>query len=148
VKIQVSPTSQLVFERLGDGSSLLFDPTTDSVHALNPTATKVWEVLREGGDEERVRQVLVASLGQDAGELALQNTLGQFRQAGLIRTDADTMLLANASRRETLRRLSLGFATAMAFPLIQTLTGSEQRAHAQGSGSQQTTIRPTTAGDQ
>ncbi len=142
MRIQLSKSVDLVFERLADGSSVLFDPEADSAHALNPAATKVWEVLLEGGGEASVRKILAATVGGDVDDAAVHNTLAQFKEAGLVRTDDDALLVANASRRETIRRLSLGFAVAMGFPLIETLTGSEQRAHAQVAGSEPATTGP------
>jgi hypothetical protein len=135
MRIFILRDSGLVFERLDDGSSILFDPAGDATHALNPAATRVWEALVAGGDEGRIRGVLASSLGCDIGDAGVYNTLFQFREAGLIRTDEETRLGDHPSRRDTLRRLSLGFATAMAFPLIETLTGSQQRAYAQAAGS-------------
>lgn len=130
MRIYVARDPKLVFERLEDGTSIVFDPATDSTHALNRSATRVWSALVEGGDDIRVRSVLEDELGPGIRDEAVHNTLAQFQAAGLIRTDGDPRLAANLSRRDTLRRMSIGFAAAMAFPLIETLTGNEQRAHA------------------
>lgn len=135
MEIHVTRNAGMLFERLEDGASIVFDPVADAAHALNPSATRVWEALIEGGDKTNVRSVLTESLGPAATEDAVYNTLAQFQAAGLIRTSRDDLLATHSSRREALRRLSLGFAAIMGFPLIETLTGTQQRALAQAAKS-------------
>ena len=145
MRITVKRDPGLAHERLDDGSSIIFDPAGDRAHALNRSATRVWEALASGGGEQEIERLLAESLGASPDRAAVLNVLHQFQQAGLIETDAEpAALAAHASRRTVLRRLSLSFVAAMAFPLIETLTGAEQRVYAQSAGSPTTTLQPTT----
>jgi hypothetical protein len=144
MKIAVRRHPDIIFERLDDGSSIVFDRDADRAHALNPSATQVWETLTSPSGEGDLKHVIAECLGVEVDDTAVLNTLYQFQQAGLITVDESPVPLVNyASRRSVLRGLSLSFAAAMAFPLIETLTGTEQASYALNAISMETSSTTT-----
>ena len=82
--------SALPFQRL-DEEVLVVDPRTRSVHLLNPTATRVWELLQSTTTQPRLLEILCAEFEApaDAIRTDLERLLGDLSAKGLIGREED-----------------------------------------------------------
>ena len=73
----------------------LYDPRSEVVHILNPTAAAVWQLADGAGEVEDIAAQLAELYGLETGvvEEDVQDILAQFRQAGLLQ---NRTLLARA----------------------------------------------------
>ena len=82
--------SALPFQRL-DEEVLVVDPRTRSVHLLNPTATRVWELLQTTTTQSRLIEVLCAEFEAPADAIRrdLEQLLVDLSAKGLIGREDD-----------------------------------------------------------
>jgi PqqD family protein of HPr-rel-A system len=82
--------SALPYQRL-DEEVLVVDPRTRSVHLLNPTATRVWELLQSTTTQSRLLELLCAEFEAppDAIRTDLERLLGDLSAKGLIGREDD-----------------------------------------------------------
>jgi Coenzyme PQQ synthesis protein D (PqqD) len=121
MQIERRDSSDLIVNGLPDGSKVIVDSRNEKVFALNPTAGAAWDAC---GSETTVAKVAEQMRRADAtvtDELAEQ-AIQQLQEKELVRTSG---LLRNASRRQVLAGL-----TAVALPLVVSMTMTEQRAFA------------------
>lgn len=80
----------VTFKQLDETETMLYDPKTDALHILNPTAKLIWKLC----DGEHTLEDMVAALetqftgteGKDiSGEI--QTTLNTFAAQGLLQPD-------------------------------------------------------------
>ena len=111
---------EFVVERLPDGSTVVFESATKTVHSLNPLAALVFEACREKISVTR----LIEAIGSPVSEEPILAAIGELESAGLVeRSGAE-----GTSRRGVLR--AVGIAAGAAVPMVLSLTASEQRAYA------------------
>jgi len=139
----------LVVEQLPDGSTVIFDERSKSVHSLDPSATVVWRACAAGATLPRIVEALAAHFGAPVNVEVASNAIAQLQQAKLIESGAPTAVavpvagaVKDLGRRSILK--GVGSLGALAVPVVLTLTAAEQRAYAVPvqAGSGTTTTRP------
>jgi len=105
-----------------DNETIVYDPTVDRVHLLDPTTSRVFEVLN--GTDDPPADLPAQEL------LAL--SLAELSKADLLEPEhAKSSALTEISRRELLRKAALTGVAAVFLPAITTIYPST--ANAQGS---------------
>jgi len=118
-----------VVEKLPDGSTVVFDTLTKTVHSINQTAAAAFGAC---GDRQTVAQLATAM--QEILELPVTEETAlaavyQLEGAGLVACSGSRPPeRREASRRSMLR--AVGSAAAIAAPLVLSLSAAEQRAYA------------------
>jgi|SRR5579863_6597003 hypothetical protein len=121
MQIERRDTSDLIVNGLPDGSKVIVDSRNEKVFALNATAGAAWDAC---GSETSVARVAEQMRRADAAvtEEIAEQAIQQLQEKELVRTSG---FLHNASRRQVLAGL-----TAVALPLVVSMTMTEQRAFA------------------
>lgn len=129
MQIERNDVNGLVVNGLPDGSKVIVDPANERVYALNATAGAAWDACQRPTTiseiAEDMRRTQSPAVTNEIAEQAIQ----QLQEKDLIKTSG---LLKNASRRQVLAGL-----TAVALPLVVSMTMTEQRAFAQVANSGQ-----------
>ncbi|HTA78864.1 MAG TPA: PqqD family protein [Terracidiphilus sp.] len=137
MQIERKDSNDLVVNGLPDGSKVIVDSKNEMVYALNATAGAAWDAC---GAQTTLSAVAADMRRADptiTDQVAEQAIL-QLEEKKLIKSSG---LLHNASRRQVLAGL-----TAVALPLVVSMTMSEQRAFAAVANSGQPTPPPTDPG--
>jgi hypothetical protein len=130
MQVQRTNLSDLSVDKLPDGSKVIVDHKNETVFALNATAGAAWDACSDPTTIAKVAESMQRSLHPSVSEeLALEAIL-QLQDKNLVTTKGS---FSNASRRSMLARLS-----AIALPVVVSLTIAEQRAHASTAGSRAT----------
>ena len=131
MQVERTSTNDLLVDKLPDGSKLIVDPKNETVFALNATAGAAWDACSGPTTLSKVAEDMQRSLDPSVTEeLALQSIL-QLREKKLVTTSgAPSGATSGATRRQVFATLS-----AIALPVVVSLTMAEQRAHAQSAGS-------------
>ena len=115
-------SENLVVQQLPDGSRLLSDHGTGTIHALNATAGAAWDACDSASTvadvTEKMQQSLNATVSEELAELAIS----ELEANNLVKTSGAT--LADSRRR------FIWQAGMAAVPLVIAMTQSEQRAYA------------------
>lgn len=111
---------------------LVYDPSADVVHLLNPTAATVFAQIASGSTQQQIIDQLNAQATESAsGEDLYDIALDELNTAGLL---AESQILAqrgiDPTRRQALQRI----ATVGAGILIPAVLTLAPRLYAQGSG--------------
>jgi hypothetical protein len=126
---------RLVVEHLADGSASVVNLAGDEAHSLNQAAAAIWACCETPVTATEIEASLSEEGPASLDRAAILAALDQLERLGLVErvsgSAARVPELAMASRRHALRRLAWGSAAAAAMPFIWTLTGGEQRLHAQ-----------------
>lgn len=116
-----------------DGQMLIYNQNADTIHLLDPTTARVFELLQNGA---RTQEEVVSELpdidGSRSGDALFDLAIEELRKAELL--DERVALAApiiGISRRELLRKVALTGAAAAIVPTIVTLSAT--RAFGQGS---------------
>ena len=129
--MQIERTDQnLLVNGLPDGSKVIVDAKNEKVFALNATAGAAWDACGSQSTLSEVAADMRRVNPAITDEVAEQAVL-QLKEKELVKTSG---FLNNASRRQVLAGL-----TAVALPLVVSMTMSEQRAFAAVANSTQTT---------
>jgi hypothetical protein len=139
MQVARTSTNDLLVDKLPDGSKVIVDPKNEIVFALNATAGAAWDACSSPTTLLKVAEDMQRSLDPNVTEeLALQSIL-QLQEKKLVTTSGAP---SGATRRQVFATLS-----AIALPVVVSLTIAEQRAHAQsaGSGGQTTGAAPAPA---
>lgn len=82
---RLRPAPRVLHRRVG-ADSVLLDVASGRYFELNPTGTRVWELLAQGPTRTELVAVLEAEFEADAGELAadLESLLGELLDRGLL----------------------------------------------------------------
>jgi hypothetical protein len=128
VNMQVERTnSDLLVDKLPDGSRVIVDSKNETVFALNATAGAAWDACSARTTLSKVAEDMRRSFDSSVTEeLALEAIL-QLQDKNLVTTSGSS---SNATRRHV-----FATAAAIALPLVVSLTMAEQRAHANFVGS-------------
>ena len=122
MQIERSNVSDLLVNRLPDGSRIIVNSQNETVFALNATAGAAWDACSEPTTlaqmTERMQHSFDPNVTQELAEAAVQQLEGKK-----LVTVAPN--LPKATRREVLAGLS-----AVALPLVVSLTAAEQKAYA------------------
>jgi len=120
-----------IVEKLPDGSTVVLDTVTKTVHSINQAAAAAFEACRERQTVARLATAMQEILQSPVTEEMALEAVWELQRAGLI--------ACSGSRppevAETSRRSVLKTAAAVAAPLVLSLTAAEQRAYALTGGS-------------
>jgi|ERR1035438_9956020 hypothetical protein len=120
--MQIERTNKnLVVNGLPDGSKVIVDSKNEKVFALNATAGAAWDACSSQTTLSDVAADMRRNNPAITDEVAEQ-AISQLKEKELVKTSG---LLNNASRRQVLAGL-----TAVALPLVVSMTMTEQRAFA------------------
>jgi hypothetical protein len=120
--MQIERTNKnLVVNGLPDGSKVIVDSKNEKVFALNATAGAAWDACSSQTTLSDVAADMRRNNPAITDEVAEQ-AISQVKEKELVKTSG---LLNNASRRQVLAGL-----TAVALPLVVSMTMTEQRAFA------------------
>lgn len=111
----------LLAHRLDD-QFLVYDPSADKIHLLDPATARVYEVLASRGVNR--------TEDDSAAEALFALSLDELNRAGLLDQSRREQLLPDVTRRKLVKRLALAGATALLIPAITTLAAPD--ASAQG----------------
>ena len=127
MQIERTNSDALAVNKLPDGSMLLVDPTNEKVFALNPTAGAAWDACGAATTLSSVTSSMQRSFDPGISEELAEKAILQLQEQKLVKTSGS---FSQATRREFISTLS-----AIALPLVVSLTMSDQRAYAQKAGS-------------
>ena len=122
MQVQRRDTNNLVVSGLPDGSKMIVDSSNEKVFALNPTAGAAWDACSSQTTLAAVAEDMRRTCNPAITDEAAEQAILQLHEKELVKTSG---LLRNANRRRVLAGLS-----AVALPLIVSMTMSEQRAFA------------------
>lgn len=128
MQIERKDSNDLVVNGLPDGSKVIVDSKNEMVYALNATAGAAWDAC---GAQTTLSAVADAMRGADptVTDQVAEQAILQLEEKNLVKASG---FLHNASRRQVLAGL-----TAVALPLVVSMTMTEQRAFAQVANSGQ-----------
>jgi hypothetical protein len=131
--LRIQSTS-LVIEKLPDGSTAVLDTRIGTVHSLNLSAAAAFEACRESctvaGVARAMSELLNAPVSEDLAFAAVSELLA----AGLVvQSSANQPAGQGSSRRSLLQ--SLAASSAVALPIVLSLSAAEQKAYAAAAGS-------------
>ena len=79
-------SSDVVSNRIDDGTSVLVNMQTNRVYELNRTGTRFWELLCEGYDRKKIQQLMLQEFDVAEADLAaeIEALLTSLESEGLI----------------------------------------------------------------
>ena len=122
MQVQRRDTNNLVVSGLPDGSKMIVDSRNEKVFALNPPAGAAWDACSSQTTLAAVAEDMRRTCNPAITDEAAEQAILQLHEKELVKTSG---LLRNANRRQVLAGLS-----AVALPLVVSMTMSEQRAFA------------------
>ena len=111
----------LVVNKLPDGSTVIVDSNNETVFALNATAGAAWDACSDPTTLAKVTEGMQRSFDPGVNEGLAEEAILQLHEKKLVKTWG----LPSATRREFIGTLS-----AIALPLVVSLSITDQRAHA------------------
>jgi hypothetical protein len=116
-------SSDLVVNGLPDGSRVIVNSNNETVFAMNPTAGAAWDACSKPTTLSNVVAEMRRSFDPSVTEELAANAILQLQEKNLVKTSGES---SKTTRREVLAGLS-----AVALPLVVSLTMGEQKAHAE-----------------
>jgi hypothetical protein len=120
-------SSDLVVNGLPDGSRVIVNSNNETVFAMNATAAAAWDACSNPTTVSKVAEEMRRSFDPSVSEELAAEAILRLQEKNLVKTSGDT---PKTTRREVLATLS-----AVALPLVVSLTIGEQKAHAQSASS-------------
>lgn len=127
MQIKRAGSDDLKVNQLPDGSKVIVDSRNDKVFALNATASAAWDACGNPTTLAKVAEDMQHSFNPGVTEEIAESVLLKLAEQNLVTVSGSA---STTTRREVLATLS-----AVALPLVVSLTMGEQRAHAQSTGS-------------
>ena len=122
MQVERTNSDALVVNQLPDGSRVIIDPTSQTVHALNATAGAAWDACSGPTTLAGVTERMQRSFGSGITSELAEEAILQLQDKKLVNTSGTS---SQASRRRFLATLGV-----VAVPLVASLTIADQRAHA------------------
>jgi Coenzyme PQQ synthesis protein D (PqqD) len=116
---------KLTTKKLGD-ELVVFDEDNGSVHHLNRVAEIVWRSCDGRTDVAGLARIVGRATGVTDASPAVELALEQLSRRGLL---AMPIAPANADRRRDRRQALKYLATALAIPMVMTVTAGKARAN-------------------
>jgi len=127
VQVERVKSCDLVVKSLPDGSRIIVNSKNETVFAMNATAGAAWDACADpialAGVTEKMQRSFNPNVTQELAEAAVM----QLEEKKLVTICGDA---PKTTRREVLAGLS-----AVALPIVVSLTVGEQRAHARSARS-------------
>lgn len=120
-------TKDLVVNSMPDGSRVIRNSNNETVFALNATAAAAWDACSSATTIAGVADEMRRSFDPNVTDELAEACILQFQKKNLVKLSG---FVPKATRRQVLAGLS-----AVALPLVVSLTIGEQKAHAQDAGS-------------
>jgi|SRR5579863_6059105 len=120
-------SNDLVVNSMPDGSRVLRNTKDETVFALNATAAAAWDACSNATTIAGVAEEMRRSFDPKVTDELAEACLLQFQKKNLVKISGGSF---KATRRDVLAGLS-----AVALPLVVSLTIGEQKAHAQSAES-------------
>jgi len=115
-----------------DNELLVYDPSDEQIHLLNPTAAKVLDMMLKGFDSPTIVAELELDAPTGSGKDLLELALGELTASRLFE-DSDAMMsresMQSTTRREMLMRAA-SIGAAIAVPSVLTLAPNKAIAQA------------------
>jgi hypothetical protein len=127
VQVERVNTKDLVVNSMPDGSRVIRNSNNETVFALNATAAAAWDACSSATTIAGVADEMRRSFDPNVTDELAETCLLQFQKKNLVKLSG---VGPKATRRQVLAGLS-----AVALPLVVSLTIGEQKAHAQNAGS-------------
>ena len=127
MQIKRTEASDLVVNGLPDGSRVIVDSRNEKVYALNAAAGAAWDACKNGTTLSQLTEEMKRSCDPSISEEFAEEAVRQLEEKNLVKSSG---LFGKPSRRDLLAGLS-----AVALPLVVSMTLSEQRAFAQAAQS-------------
>jgi hypothetical protein len=130
IRIERTSLNPSVVNQLPDGSRVLVDSSNGMVFALNSLAGAAWDACQQPTTLSRITDQLRSSSQSQVTEELARQAIVELEEHKLVTTSGDSMPL-------TRRRIIGAMGSALALPLVVSLTLADQRAYAgQASSSQ------------
>jgi hypothetical protein len=127
VQVERVNTKDLVVNSMPDGSRVIRNSNNETVFALNATAAAAWDACSSATTIAGVADEMRRSFDPNVTDELAEACILQFQKKNLVKLSG---VAPKATRRQVLAGLS-----AVALPLVVSLTIGEQKAHAQDAGS-------------
>lgn len=127
MQIERVHTKDLVVNSMPDGSRVVRNSNSETVLALNATAAAAWDACSSATTVAGVAEEMRRSFDPNVTDELAEACILQFQRKNLVKLSGGT---PKATRRELLAGLS-----AVALPLVVSLTIGQQKAHAQNANS-------------
>jgi hypothetical protein len=127
VQVERVNTKDLVVNSMPDGSRVIRNSNKETVFALNATAAAAWDACSSATTIAGVADEMRRSFDPNVTDELAETCILQFQKKNLVKLSG---VAPKATRRQVLAGLS-----AVALPLVVSLTIGEQKAHAQNAGS-------------
>jgi hypothetical protein len=118
---RVNP-NDLVVKSLPDGSRIIVNSNNETVFAMNATAGAAWDACADPATLANVTERMQHLFDPNVTEELAEAAVVQLQEKKLVKISGE---MPKATRREVLAGLS-----AVALPLVVSLTVGEQKAHA------------------
>jgi hypothetical protein len=120
-------TKDLVVNSMPDGSRVIRNSKNETVFALNATAGAAWDACSSATTIAGVAAEMRRSFDPNVTDELAETCIFQFQEKNLVS-------ISDSAPKHT-RRAVLAGLSAVALPLVVSLTVGEQKAHAQAAGS-------------
>jgi hypothetical protein len=114
------------------GELCIYEWTTNTVHALNPAAARVWEMCDGVTTIEEMAAAIRRDLNAPGATAIVEHALAQFDRAGLLEPGTFAGVGAVVSRRALLRRIG----AAAAIPVVTSIVAPTPLAAQSGNRAQ------------
>ncbi|MGA7244124.1 MAG: PqqD family peptide modification chaperone [Terracidiphilus sp.] len=115
-------TKDLVVNSMPDGSRVIRNSNNETVFALNATAAAAWDACSSATTIAGVAEEMRRSFDPNVTDELAEACIVQFEEKKLVK-------ISNAAPKATRRQVLAGLS-AVALPLVVSLTVGEQKAHA------------------
>ena len=122
MRIQRADVKDLAVNSMPDGSRIIRNTTNETVFALNATAGAAWDACSTSSTIAAVADEMRRSFDSNVTDELAESCLLQLQEKNLIS-------ISGAAQLHT-RRAMLAGLSAVALPLVVSLTVGEQQAHA------------------
>jgi hypothetical protein len=123
--IERNTSSSFAENSLPDGSRVIVDRENEKVYALNSTAGAAWDACSNPTTLSAVTQSMQRSIGPAVTEDVAESAILQLQEQSLVSTTQP------AGRKAPTRRQLIMGLSAVAIPLVVSLTMADQKAHAE-----------------
>ena len=123
MQVERTNSDALVINQLPDGSRVIVDAENETVFALNATAGAAWDACSDPTTLAKVTEGMQRSFDPAVNEELAEEAIQQLHDKKLVKT-------WGASSKAT-RREFIGTLSAVALPLVVSLSVADQRAYAQ-----------------
>lgn len=137
MQVERTNSKDLLIDSLPDGSKVIVDTRNEMVFALNAASGAAWDACSGPTTLSNVAENMRRSLDPRISE--------DFALAAILQLEEKKLVITSGASSRGTRRAMLATLSGIAVPLVVSLTMAEQRAYAQGVGSN-TTTASTTAG--